>query len=157
MGSLNALDFLSRYHPADFAQEGVNHQAPAHPDLPMDPPYRKFQSGYLHGFAPGQDMLIHTIDQRAVQIEQEANRLNFSRSAHHLGPARAWIFPIRHTLTLPEAPRKSLFPETVPGAFSVSFAPLRQEPGTLPFAPRIPPRFRAQGGACRDVHWSPSR
>ena len=107
MGSLNALDFLSRYHPADFAQEGVNHQASAHADLPMDPPHRKFQSGYLHGFAPSQDMLIHAIDQRAVQIEQEGYRFDILRSAHYHRPATIWISPIRHTLTLPDAPRKS--------------------------------------------------
>src|ERR671919_271350 len=95
MGSLNALDFLSRYHPADLAQEGMNHQAPAHANLPVDAPDRKFQSGHLHGFAPSQDMLIHAIDQRAVQIEQERDRLGISRSAHYQRPTTTWIFSIR--------------------------------------------------------------
>jgi hypothetical protein len=36
----------------------------------------------LHGFTPSQDMLIHAVDQRPVQIEQEGDRLLLKRPIH---------------------------------------------------------------------------
>ena len=64
-------------------------------------------------------MLRHTIDQRAVQIEQKGYRFDILRFAHYDRPATIWIFPIRHTLTPPDAPRKSCFlrPSPRPSVF----------------------------------------
>jgi len=38
-------------------RQGVEHQASAHADLPVDAPDRQFDAGRLRRFAPGQHML----------------------------------------------------------------------------------------------------
>jgi hypothetical protein len=37
----------------------------------MDPPDCQLDLDFFEGFSPGEDVLIHAIDQRAIQIEEE--------------------------------------------------------------------------------------
>lgn len=55
-----------------FTQQGIEHQATAHPDLPVNAPDREFDAGRLCCLAPGQDVLIDTVDERAVKIEEKS-------------------------------------------------------------------------------------
>ena len=55
-----------------FTQQGVEHQATAHPDLAVNAPDREFDAGRLCRLAPGQDVLIDTVDERAVKIEEKS-------------------------------------------------------------------------------------
>src|SRR5690348_15787583 len=43
----------------------------AHADAAMDAPHRELDAGALERFAPGEDVLIHAVDERAVEIEEE--------------------------------------------------------------------------------------
>jgi hypothetical protein len=55
-------------------QKRVHEQTATHPDLPVDPPYGKLDPCLFQGFAPGQNMLVHAVHQRAVEVEQESRR-----------------------------------------------------------------------------------
>ena len=52
-------------------QQGIDEEAAAHPDAPVDPPDGQFHTGLSKDFVPGEDMLINAVDQRPVQIEQQ--------------------------------------------------------------------------------------
>jgi len=54
-----------------FAQQNVGEQTPAHADLAVDAPDRQRDPLLLQRLLPGQHMIIHTVHQRAVEIEQK--------------------------------------------------------------------------------------
>jgi hypothetical protein len=88
---LNALRILPRDWPSRFRSQGVEHQAPAHADLAVNAPDRQFDAGRLRRFAPGQHMLVDAVDQGAVQIEEEGQRVGAAgfRHGHIIFPA--WL------------------------------------------------------------------
>ncbi len=55
----------------ELARERRDEQAPAHPDPAVDLPDREIDADGLQCFAPGDDVLIDAVDQRAVEVEQE--------------------------------------------------------------------------------------
>ena len=64
-------DFLGAEAPARFSPERVGEQTAAHADAPVNSPHRQLDSGGLQGFAPGENVLIDAVHQRAVEVEQE--------------------------------------------------------------------------------------
>src|SRR5688572_2516050 len=63
---------------AGLAQQSIDQQSTAHADAPMDSPHGKLDSGFFQCFAPHQDMLIHAVDQRAIEIEQKCDVVRFT-------------------------------------------------------------------------------
>jgi hypothetical protein len=63
--------FLSTYHVAGLTQNGVRHQSPAHADAAVNGPHCQLDPHPRHRLAPREHMLIHAVDQRPVEIEQE--------------------------------------------------------------------------------------
>ena len=57
---------------AQFALQLRGEQAAAHPDLAMNAPDRQFETFLAKGEVPGADMVVDAVDERAVEIEQEA-------------------------------------------------------------------------------------
>ena len=53
------------------AQQGVREQAAAHPDLAVDPPDGQVDPGAVERDPPRQDVLVHAVDERAVEVEEE--------------------------------------------------------------------------------------
>ena len=53
------------------AQEGVREQAAAHPDLAVDPPDGQVDPGAVERDPPRQDVLVHAVDERPVEVEEE--------------------------------------------------------------------------------------
>src|SRR5579883_3354874 len=53
------------------AQQHVGEQTAAHADLTMNPPDREGKSLLVQCELPRQDVLVHAVNQRAVQIEDE--------------------------------------------------------------------------------------
>ena len=64
----HVLDAIGRI---DQYTVGVDEKTAAHADPPVNAPYRKFQARVLQRFAPGEHVLIDTVDERAIQIEEE--------------------------------------------------------------------------------------
>jgi hypothetical protein len=62
-----------------FAKKHVGEQAAAHPDFPMDAPHGDVDPFLPKCLTPSQYMLIHAIDQRAVEIEQKGGFRNGAR------------------------------------------------------------------------------
>jgi hypothetical protein len=56
---------------ASLPAERVDEQAAAHADAPVDPPHCQLDARRLEGLAPGQDVLVDAVHQRAVQVEHE--------------------------------------------------------------------------------------
>ena len=55
----------------DLAGEGGNEESATHADAAVDFPDGEIDTGDVEGLAPGKDMLVHGIDQRAIEIEEE--------------------------------------------------------------------------------------
>nr|WP_241510357.1 hypothetical protein [Burkholderia seminalis] len=53
------------------AQQLVQEQAAAHPDLAVDAPYRQLDPLRIERFLPREHVLIDAVDERAVEIEQK--------------------------------------------------------------------------------------
>ncbi len=70
MGQAQAVDALGADVEAGLAQQLVGEQAAAHADLAMDAPDRELDALGVERILPRQHMLIHAVDQRAVEIEQ---------------------------------------------------------------------------------------
>ena len=64
------------------AQEHVGEEAAAHPDLAVDTPDRERDPLRLERLVPGQHVLIHAVDERAVEIEEKAGL--WPRAMHDL-------------------------------------------------------------------------
>ena len=58
-------------HSPGFALQSLEEQATTHPDAAVDPPHRQGDAALGQRLLPGDDVLVHRIDQRAVQIEQQ--------------------------------------------------------------------------------------
>ncbi len=56
--------------PSRLAQQRVDQQARAHPDAPVDAPDGEVDAQPGERFTPGQHVLVHGVDQRAVEVEQ---------------------------------------------------------------------------------------
>jgi hypothetical protein len=56
---------------AGLAEQGVDEQAAAHADAAVDAPHRELDADALERFAPGEHVLVHAVDERAVEVEQE--------------------------------------------------------------------------------------
>jgi len=54
-----------------FAQQHVGKEPAAHADLAVDAPHREVDALFIERVAPGQDVLVHTVHKRTVEIEQE--------------------------------------------------------------------------------------
>jgi len=72
MNPLDACCLFSGEPASGLPHQRVNKQAAAHSNAPMNTPYGQLHSQAFQRFAPGQDVLIHTIDKSAIQIEQES-------------------------------------------------------------------------------------
>src|SRR4029079_5186052 len=75
MDLLNALGFLLRDRPPGLPQEGIEHEPSAHADLTVNPPDWQLNAGCLGRFTPREDVLVHTVNEGPVQIEQERHGL----------------------------------------------------------------------------------
>ena len=51
--------------------ERVDEQPAAHADPAVDPPYRQLEAAGGQRLLPGDHMLIHRVDESAVQVEQQ--------------------------------------------------------------------------------------
>jgi len=58
--------------PSRLAEQGVDEQAAAHADATVDAPHGELDPHALERLAPGEHVLVHAVDQRAVQVEQES-------------------------------------------------------------------------------------
>src|SRR4029077_15371595 len=56
---------------AGLAEQRVDEQAAAHADAAVDTPHRELDADALERDPPGEHVLVHTVDQRAVEIEKE--------------------------------------------------------------------------------------
>ena len=75
--SMNGLQSLGVFRcelPSGFPQERVHEEAAAHADPAVNAPNRKFHSCVRQRFAPCENVLVNTIDQRPVQVEEERRR-----------------------------------------------------------------------------------
>lgn len=70
-----------------FPRELVCEEAAAHANLAVDPPDGQGDPLLVQRLAPGEYMLVNAIDERAVQIEQEAG-LDAHRCPLHAAAAR---------------------------------------------------------------------
>jgi hypothetical protein len=70
------------------AQDGVGHQPAAHAYAAVDAPDRQLDTAGLQRLAPGQDVLVDTVHQCAVQVEQKrrARRAAGFRAGHAVPP-----------------------------------------------------------------------
>jgi hypothetical protein len=57
---------------AGLAEQGVDEQAAAHPDAAVDAPHRELDADALERFAPGEHVLVHAVDQRAIEVKKES-------------------------------------------------------------------------------------
>src|SRR5207249_6785057 len=57
--------------PSCFAEQGVDEQAAAHADATVDAPHGELDPHALERLAPGEHVLVHAVDQRAVEIKKE--------------------------------------------------------------------------------------
>jgi hypothetical protein len=71
---LQSLDLFCADTLADFSEQGVDQKAAAHADAAMNAPHGQLDAIRLERLAPGEDMLVHAVDERAVQVEQEGRR-----------------------------------------------------------------------------------
>ena len=53
-------------------EQRVDEQPAAHPDAPMDAPDGELNSGALQRLAPREHVLVHAVDERAVEIEEKS-------------------------------------------------------------------------------------
>ena len=74
MRAPQALDALGAHVAARFAQQLMREQSAAHADLAMNAPYRQFDAFFVERFLPCEHMLIHAVDERAVEVEQKRCR-----------------------------------------------------------------------------------
>jgi hypothetical protein len=70
--TLEALRLLRAQLVPCLTKKCVNEQTSAHADAAVDAPYRQLDSACFERLAPGQDVLVDTVDQCAIQIEQES-------------------------------------------------------------------------------------
>ena len=54
-----------------FAQQRVDEQPAAHADPAVDPPDRELHPRLAEHLVPGKHMLVHAIDERSVEIEEQ--------------------------------------------------------------------------------------
>ena len=66
------LDQCSVDLEARLAQKLMREEAAAHPDLAVDAPHGQLDAFRVERALPGEDVLIDAVDERAVEIEQEA-------------------------------------------------------------------------------------
>src|ERR1700730_1896975 len=59
---------------ARLAQERVYKQAAAHTDAPVDSPNSEIDTQFFERFAPGKNVLVNTINQCAIKIEEESGQ-----------------------------------------------------------------------------------
>jgi hypothetical protein len=71
MGQAKPFDALSTDFESGLAKQLVREQASAHADLAMDAPDRQFDALRIERLLPGEDVLIHAVNQRAVEIKQK--------------------------------------------------------------------------------------
>src|SRR5207302_669278 len=57
--------------PACLAHQGTHEKAAAHSYSPMDAPDRQRDANALKGFPPCQHVLVHAVEQRSVEVEQD--------------------------------------------------------------------------------------
>jgi hypothetical protein len=69
--TLKLLGFLNTKLPSCLVQKGVGHESAAHTDSPVDAPYRKHYPGVFKSGAPDKYMLVATVDQCAIEIEEK--------------------------------------------------------------------------------------
>ncbi len=65
------VGLLRRHRAAGLAQQRVREEAAAHPDLAMDPPDGELEAHLIQRVLPREHVLVHAIDERPVEIEQE--------------------------------------------------------------------------------------
>jgi hypothetical protein len=54
---------------AGLSEECVDEEAAAHPDVPVDLPDGQLHAAALQRLAPGEDVLVDAVHERAVQVE----------------------------------------------------------------------------------------
>src|SRR5205085_2305267 len=57
------------------AQQSADEQATAHADASMDLPYRKVHPELTERLLPRENVLVNTVDQRSVKVEQHTRRI----------------------------------------------------------------------------------
>jgi hypothetical protein len=71
MSLLQRHCLIPREPVADLPPEGLNQQAATHADAPMNAPDGERKPGFFEGFMPCENMLIHAVDERTVEIKEE--------------------------------------------------------------------------------------
>ena len=71
MGEAKPFDAFNADFESSLTKKLVGEQAPAHTNLAMDAPDRQFDPLRIERLLPGKDVLIHTVNERAVEIKQE--------------------------------------------------------------------------------------
>jgi len=71
MGLAQSLDPLGIKLDPGFAKKLIGKQPSAHADLAMNAPYGKLDTLRVERFLPREDMLIHAVYKRTVEIKQK--------------------------------------------------------------------------------------
>src|SRR6266516_1060373 len=95
---MNARDFLLAELVPRLAEECIDEQTAAHADAAMDAPHRELDARFLERLAPREHMLIHAVDERSVEVEEEGGL--FAHVTRSDGVARSLATPSRSP-TLP--------------------------------------------------------
>ena len=74
MKRLQPLGIRATEIQSGLSQEGIYEQTAAHSNPAMNAPYRQFYTCALKCLAPCEHVLVNTVDQGAIQIEQERRR-----------------------------------------------------------------------------------
>ena len=138
MRSAQTLDALLVDLDAGLAHELVGEQAAAHADLAVNAPDGEFDSFAVERFLPRQHVLVHAVDQRAVEIEQE-NSLDAHRRlplARDRRSRRRTI--VDRTRTAPQSAVASSFGPTIQGSGEAKNRKIRPLTIGVVTRPRIP-------------------
>ena len=76
MGLLDARDVRRGELAPRLSRQGIEEQAAAHPDPPVDAPHRELEAHRLERLTPGEHVLVDAVDECAVEIEQEGGAVS---------------------------------------------------------------------------------
>lgn len=76
MRLVKRADLIWRQLTSGLPDKCVDEQPAAHPHAAMDSPHRPLNPDRGQGFLPRQHMLVDTVDERAVEIEEEAGAVD---------------------------------------------------------------------------------
>ena len=93
MKTLQTLGFCAAEIAAGLSQQSVYEKPTAHPDPAMNAPYREFHPRVLQRLTPCEHVLVNTVDECAVEIEEEGRRGGCGQAYHLPADGPPAIFP----------------------------------------------------------------